>query len=472
MLGPFNRDASTSSAAANRWHCDADAEDSAATTSAASSDTGGADTAEDHATMLGGVDAGDSTSSDSVGDDDNSHVEYGGDRGGSSPMTAVDDTLLLGGGGKSHHGRRSREAPFEPPRNVRPRVEGRGATDLFSPGATSGVLQDETDTRKRELLHQYERLRKRGVVFTHPMTMEHTCEEITAELDRVGRDVELDSSLRFQRRMLMACVTGIEFLNSKFDPFDVHLDGWSENVNESIHDYDDIFEELHAKYRGSGKMAPELRLLMSLAGSGFMFHLTNTMFRPSSLPGVDEVLKRNPDLMKQFASATAKTMADNASAPHSSMSRGHGGGGSMGGIASLFGSMFGGGAGGGGAPAAVASPPPPAPARRMQGPSGRGAFGGDAVLPRQQHPPMPTSSLVAAARAPPPPATTRLGDIQLAGVGDAPPPAGATTAVFSQPPVAHGAAASGDDDDDDMRDDVSVGTTLSVNRNGNAVLTI
>ena len=47
-------------------------------------------------------------------------------------------------------------------------------------------------------------------------------------------------------------------------------------------------------------MAPELRLLLTLGGSAFMFHLTNTMFK-SSLPGMDDVMRQNPDLMKQFA---------------------------------------------------------------------------------------------------------------------------------------------------------------------------
>jgi hypothetical protein len=82
-------------------------------------------------------------------------------------------------------------------------------------------------------------------------------------------------------------------------------------------------------------MAPELRLLMSLAGSAFMFHLTNTMFK-SSLPGLDQVMKQNPDLMRQFAGATAKSMADN--------------GNDQTGLAGMFSNMFnqGGGGGGGG----------------------------------------------------------------------------------------------------------------------------
>ena len=40
----------------------------------------------------------------------------------------------------------------------------------------------------------------------------------------------------------MAAITGLEFLNNKFDPFDVKLDGWSESINENIIDYEDSVE--------------------------------------------------------------------------------------------------------------------------------------------------------------------------------------------------------------------------------------
>ena len=68
-----------------------------------------------------------------------------------------------------------------------------------------------------------------------------------------------------------------------------------------------FLKELHEKYKSKSKMAPEIRLLLSLAGSAFMFHLTNTMFK-SSLPGMEDVMRQNPDLMKQFASAAASSM--------------------------------------------------------------------------------------------------------------------------------------------------------------------
>ena len=120
---------------------------------------------------------------------------------------------------------------------------------------------------------------------------------------------EKKSSVAFQGKMMMALVSGVEFLNNKFDPFDLKMDGWGDQVNENISDYDEIFGELHEKYKGSVDMAPELKLIMMVAGSGFMFHLTNTMFK-SSLPGMGDVMRQNPDLMKQFASAAASTLGE------------------------------------------------------------------------------------------------------------------------------------------------------------------
>ena len=63
---------------------------------------------------------------------------------------------------------------------------------------------------------------------------------------------------------------------------------WQDYQKAIINEYDDIFEELHEKYKGDSKMSPELRLLMSLAGSAFMFHLTNTLFK-SSIPGMEDL---------------------------------------------------------------------------------------------------------------------------------------------------------------------------------------
>ena len=162
-------------------------------------------------------------------------------------------------------------------------------------------------TEKREILYQLNRLQAKGHQIPHNFNMSSDLSEMKSEYDRIVRDKDTDASVRFQRKMMMAFVTGTEYLNTRYDPLSIKLDGWSEQVHENITDYDDIFEELHNKYKSKGKkMAPELRLFISLSGSAFMFHLTSKMFKESSIPGVEEVFKANPALMKQFQSAAAK----------------------------------------------------------------------------------------------------------------------------------------------------------------------
>lgn len=166
-------------------------------------------------------------------------------------------------------------------------------------------MQDEM-TEKKEILYQFDRLRSKGVKVPYDFNMNSNIHEMRSSYERIKREKEIDASVRFQRKMMMGFVTGCEFLNTRYNPFSVELDGWSEQVHESVDDYDDIFEELHDKYKDSGSnMAPELRLLISLGGSAFMFHLTKKMFSNSQLPKVEEVLQRNPDLMKKFQEASA-----------------------------------------------------------------------------------------------------------------------------------------------------------------------
>ena len=51
-------------------------------------------------------------------------------------------------------------------------------------------------------------------------------------------------------------------------------------------------------------MPPEMRLMMAVAGSGFMCHVSNSFFR-QKMPSMDDVLKSNPMLAKQMAQAAA-----------------------------------------------------------------------------------------------------------------------------------------------------------------------
>ena len=173
----------------------------------------------------------------------------------------------------------------------------------------------EIKNEKIDYIYKFKKLGEQGVRTTMNYNMNSPLDEMRNEYLKLKKQREIDNSVKFQRKILMAAVTGLEFLNNKFDPFSVKLDGWSESVNENIFDYDEIFEELYSKYGGGGRdVPPELRLIFALGGSAFMFHLQNTMFK-SSLPGMDDILKQNPDLMKQFASAAVGSMGQSGGAP-------------------------------------------------------------------------------------------------------------------------------------------------------------
>jgi len=164
------------------------------------------------------------------------------------------------------------------------------------------TIEDE----KADLLNKISRLNKKGIQSSQRLSIFSDVDEIRTEYKRMTYSIEVDRSIKFQRRMLVACVTGLEFLNDKFDPFDVELNGWSQNTMENIDDYDGVFEELYAKYRTKISVAPEVKLIMMVGGSAMMFHLTNSMFK-AAVPNPAQVMKQNPDLMRNMMDAVQRS---------------------------------------------------------------------------------------------------------------------------------------------------------------------
>jgi hypothetical protein len=237
-------------------------------------------------------------------------VEIGGGIEAVEPVT-----LNLGGGGSSMPGGGSTPIEF----SFSKAEEDRATGGLFmnpqtstGPGfglasaQSSRLPPEEERAKKFEYLNKLQRLEQKGFQLAKRYTMDNSLDEMRQEFDRLVDARNLEASIRFQRQALMSVVTGLEWANGRFDPFDLKLDGWSEAVHENAEDFDEIFEELYDKYKERGKMPPEARLLMSLAGSGFMCHVSNTFLKSRmSSVNADDILKNNPDLARQFAAAAA-----------------------------------------------------------------------------------------------------------------------------------------------------------------------
>jgi len=181
--------------------------------------------------------------------------------------------------------------------------------DPTKPVPQKPTMSNEQILREKlKVLRKLEALQKKGIQLTKQYNMDSPLAEMQGEYEMIKSEKEKSNSVKFQGKMLMAFVSAIEFLNAKFDPFDVKLDGWGESVSENLDDYDEVFGELHEKYGGKTKMAPELKLLFMLGGSAAMLHMTNTMFK-SSMPGMDDIMRQNPELMQQFTQAAVNSMS-------------------------------------------------------------------------------------------------------------------------------------------------------------------
>lgn len=166
---------------------------------------------------------------------------------------------------------------------------------------------DEINQEKQEMLYRLERFDLNGFKASRKFNMASNYDDIKFEYERIKKQRDTDKSIKFQRKILMAVCSGVEFLNGKFDPLNVKLEGWSESIYENLQEYDEVFEDLHDKYKEKVKVAPELKLLMMVGGSAFMFHLTNSLFK-SKMPGLSDILQQNPELARNVQQAAMNNM--------------------------------------------------------------------------------------------------------------------------------------------------------------------
>lgn len=190
--------------------------------------------------------------------------------------------------------------------------------EIHGPSAPVGEQPSDgyssIEDEKADILNKLTRLEKKGFKINKRLNIYSSAHELRTELKRVMYSIEVDQSIKFSRRMLIACVTGVEFLNKRYNPLDIQLEGWSESVMENVDDYDGVFEELYNKYKTSVKVAPEIKLIMMLGGSAMMFHLTNSMFK-SAIPNMNDVIKQNPNLVQNMMDAVKNTQARNYQEP-------------------------------------------------------------------------------------------------------------------------------------------------------------
>ncbi len=115
--------------------------------------------------------------------------------------------------------------------------------------------------RKMEILRKLNDLAARGVPIPEDLSMKTHVDDLEYHLTTLERKIGLQSSLKFQKRLLMAAVSGLEFLNREYGDYTgLHLDGWSNQVYATLPEYDGVMERLWEKYRNKVQAPPELEV--------------------------------------------------------------------------------------------------------------------------------------------------------------------------------------------------------------------
>jgi hypothetical protein len=170
------------------------------------------------------------------------------------------------------------------------------------------MTERERRRKKRMMIKKLEEWYEKGTIKNSSrFTMDSNYEEIEDEYEGALEDKRKKDSIKLQGWWFTTVVNTIEYGNALLNPFDLNLDGWGEQVSEDLDSYEEIFSELHDKYKG-GKMAPELSLLLRLGFSAAVVNMSNKMLS-SAAPGFGDVMKQSPELMRMFTNAAVDTMS-------------------------------------------------------------------------------------------------------------------------------------------------------------------
>ena len=203
-------------------------------------------------------------------------------------------------------------------------LENLNAEPFLSLGSSSSKKMSEENTLKEkyEILRKFERLQKLGVPLRKRFTLDSPIDEMRIELDFIKREKAMDQTIKQFCDWYITGMSALEWSSknvSLMKAFGLNLDGLSESAQMNVGDMEDDFEELYDLYGENLKMHPLVRIPIRTCMMVYMVHLTNQMTLKSPIPNMDQILKTNPDIARQLATAAMQqqttTMRGNPVAP-------------------------------------------------------------------------------------------------------------------------------------------------------------
>ena len=214
--------------------------------------------------------------------------------------------------------------------------------ESFMPSRTR--MSDEHVQRKKyETLRKFDRLSKLGVPLRKRFTMDSSLEEMEMELEFIRKEKDMDRTVQQFSEWFVTGMGGLEWSSKNvgmMKAFGLQLDGLSEAAQMKVGDMEEDFEELYDLYGDKLKMHPLVRIPIRTCMMVYMVHLTNQMVQKSPIPNLDQVLKSNPDIARQLASAAMQSQSQQRGTHVAPPPMATGGNNPMAGLADFMSSMI------------------------------------------------------------------------------------------------------------------------------------
>jgi hypothetical protein len=194
-------------------------------------------------------------------------------------------------------------------------LENLNAESYFPSQSSSRKMSDEHLIREKyEMLRKFKRFQAAGLPMRKNFTLESPLEEMKMELEFIKKEKDMDATIKQFCDWFVTAMSAMEW-SSKNVPimkaFGLRLDGLSESAQMNSVDMEEDFEELYDMYGDSIKMHPLVRIPIRTCMMIYMVHLTNQMAMKAPVPNIDEVLRTNPDIARQLATAAMQQQTQN-----------------------------------------------------------------------------------------------------------------------------------------------------------------
>jgi hypothetical protein len=179
--------------------------------------------------------------------------------------------------------------------------------EAFFPAPSSRKMTEEFVMKEKyEILRKFERLAKLGVPMRKRFTLDSPLEEMKMELEFIKREKAMDQTIKQFCEWYITGMSALEWSSKNVQimkAFGLNLDGLSESAQMNVADMEEDFEELYDLYGDKLKMHPLVRIPIRTCMMVYMVHLTNQMAMKSPIPNMQDILKTNPDIARQLATA-------------------------------------------------------------------------------------------------------------------------------------------------------------------------